>query len=136
VSQDSSRSDGFLQRTINDMITVTGLRRRAPLGSYQQADFSESSRHLPKALESEWEWQLQGRCRAYPAHVFFPDDDRGNQRREREEQAKRVCRACPVLAACRSHALQVPERFGVWGAMTARERARTLNQTEADRRGA
>ncbi|WP_372441102.1 WhiB family transcriptional regulator [Mycolicibacterium mengxianglii] len=58
--------------------------------------------------------------------IFFPDEHRGQALREREEQAKRICRACPVVTACRSHALQVPERFGVWGAMTARERARLL----------
>lgn len=106
------------------------------MSSHQRAEPFESSRTLPKALESEWEWQLQGRCRSYPSQVFFPDDERGKRLREREEQAKRVCRVCPVVAACRNHALQVPERFGVWGAMTARERVRTLEAKEAERRGA
>ncbi|WP_332522644.1 WhiB family transcriptional regulator [Mycolicibacterium mengxianglii] len=77
-------------------------------------------------MESNWEWQLHGRCRTHPDQDFFPDEHRGQALREREEQAKRICRACPVVTACRSHALQVPERFGVWGAMTARERARLL----------
>jgi WhiB family redox-sensing transcriptional regulator len=90
---------------------------------------------LPRALESEWEWQLQGRCRSHPAHVFFPDDHRGQALREREEKAKRVCRSCPVLTTCRAHALAVPERFGVWGAMTARERSRAIKATP-DGRGA
>jgi WhiB family redox-sensing transcriptional regulator len=29
-----------------------------------------------------------------------------------------------VLAQCRTHALKTPEAYGVWGAMTAAERAR------------
>ncbi|HEY5843980.1 MAG TPA: WhiB family transcriptional regulator, partial [Mycobacterium sp.] len=44
--------------------------------------------------------------------------------REREEQAKRICRDCPVLAVCREHALKTPEKYGVWGAMTTQERLR------------
>jgi WhiB family redox-sensing transcriptional regulator len=88
----------------------------------------------PRALESVWEWQLQGLCRTHPAHVFFPDDHRGQALREREETAKRVCHACPVMATCRDYALQVPERFGVWGAMTARERARAIKSTTPSRR--
>lgn len=89
----------------------------------------------PRALESVWEWQLQGRCRALPAHIFFPDDHRGQALREREEKAKRVCRGCPVLVTCREHALQLPGRFGVWGAMTARERSRA-RRAQTDGRGA
>lgn len=106
------------------------------MGSHHRGDFPEPERSLPRALESEWEWQLKGRCRSYPSHFFFPDDERGKRLREREDQAKRVCRACPVVAACRDHALQVPEKFGVWGAMTARERARSLDEAAAERRGA
>lgn len=89
----------------------------------------------PRALEAEWEWQLRGHCRSHPAHVFFPDDHRGQALREREEKAKRVCRTCPVLDTCREHALQLPERFGVWGAMTARERSRAV-KAAAQSRGA
>jgi WhiB family transcriptional regulator, redox-sensing transcriptional regulator len=81
---------------------------------------------LPRPLHDEWSWQLGGQCRQYPAEVFFPDDEGRVRLREREESAKRICRACPVLAACRDHALRVPEVFGVWGAMTARERANML----------
>ena len=69
-----------------------------------------------------WSWQLHGSCLDSPAELFFPDNDRRADRREREEQAKRICRDCPVLARCRDHALSVPERYGIWGATTPRER--------------
>ena len=70
-------------------------------------------------------WQLHGSCQEFPAELFFPEEEKRKRiRREREEQAKRICRDCPVLATCREHALTTPERYGVWGAMTTRERLR------------
>ncbi len=41
----------------------------------------------------------------------------------REQKAKDVCGRCPVLAQCRSHALSVNEPYGVWGGMSAHDRA-------------
>ncbi|MDH6198287.1 WhiB family redox-sensing transcriptional regulator [Mycobacterium frederiksbergense] len=70
-----------------------------------------------------WNWQLSGSCRTHPVDAFFPDEDRGRRRHAREEAAKNICRRCPVLERCRSHALSAPETYGIWGAMTARERA-------------
>lgn len=69
-----------------------------------------------------WSWQLSGRCLEFPAELFFPENDRRADRRAREEQAKNICRGCPVLLRCREHALSVPERYGIWGATTPRER--------------
>ena len=69
-----------------------------------------------------WSWQLHGKCLDFPADLFFPESERRADRREREEMAKRICRNCPVLNRCREHAVQVPERYGIWGATTPRER--------------
>ena len=69
-----------------------------------------------------WSWQLRGSCLDSPADLFFPENDRRGDRRRREEQAKLICRECPVLAHCREHAVRVPERYGIWGATTPRER--------------
>lgn len=72
-----------------------------------------------------WSWQLRGSCQEFSAELFFPEEEpRRRIRREREEQAKRICRDCPVLALCREHALKTPEKYGVWGAMTTQERLR------------
>jgi WhiB family transcriptional regulator, redox-sensing transcriptional regulator len=80
-------------------------------------------RNLPPPEHDAWSWQLHGSCRDHPAEVFFPDEVRGRQLRRREEAAKSICRGCPVLDRCRAHALAAPEPYGIWGAMTARERA-------------
>ena len=79
---------------------------------------------LPPATADAWDWQLRGSCLGQPLEMFFPDDDARSSRRRREEAAKRMCRQCPVLAECRDHALRTPEHYGIWGAMTAGERAR------------
>ncbi|MEH3143057.1 MAG: WhiB family transcriptional regulator [Mycobacterium kyogaense] len=69
-----------------------------------------------------WSWQLHGRCLEFPSELFFPESDHRSIRRRHEEEAKRICLTCPVLSRCREHALSVPERYGVWGATTPRER--------------
>ncbi|MCV7111675.1 WhiB family transcriptional regulator [Mycolicibacterium setense] len=86
-----------------------------------------SPRNLPPPALDEWSWQLRGLCRDHPAEVFFPDEVRGRQLRRREDAAKAICRECPVLQRCRVHALSAPEAYGIWGAMTARERAVELS---------
>ncbi|MGV0738496.1 WhiB family transcriptional regulator [Mycobacterium syngnathidarum] len=82
-----------------------------------------SPRNLPPPALDEWSWQLRGLCRDHPAEVFFPEEVRGRPLRSRENAAKAICLACPVLDRCRAHALSAPEPYGIWGAMTARERA-------------
>ncbi len=69
-------------------------------------------------------WQMHGSCLDHPSEWFFPEEEtRKTVRRERERLAKSICRGCPVLATCRDHALRAGEKHGIWGAMTARERA-------------
>jgi WhiB family transcriptional regulator, redox-sensing transcriptional regulator len=78
----------------------------------------------PASTGDDWSWQLRGRCLDFPTELFFPEEEaRKRIRREREQLAKRICLQCPVLRACREHALRTPEKYGVWGATTARERA-------------
>jgi WhiB family redox-sensing transcriptional regulator len=68
-------------------------------------------------------WQQSARCRGLPSNVFFPEGLYSRrQRRLQEQAAKQVCVSCPVIVACREHALRAPEKYGVWGALTARER--------------
>jgi WhiB family redox-sensing transcriptional regulator len=78
---------------------------------------------LPRPTTDGWGWQLSARCRGLPSEVFFPEEEESRrQRRLREAAAKQICAACPVMSACREHALRAPEKYGVWGALTARER--------------
>lgn len=85
------------------------------------ADFS----HLPGPVLDVWEWQFAGACReAEPSIFFHPDGERGSARRRRAEAAKAVCAMCPVISACREHALRAREPYGVWGGLSEEERQR------------
>jgi WhiB family transcriptional regulator, redox-sensing transcriptional regulator len=80
-------------------------------------------RRLPVPVTDIWDWQLQGACRDLDSEFFFhPEGERGPARADREARAKQVCRRCPVIEACRRHALTVQEPYGVWGGLTESER--------------
>lgn len=70
-----------------------------------------------------WEWQYEGSCRDTGSESFYhPDGERGAARRLRDAAAKEICSSCPVINACREHALAIREPFGVWGGLTEDER--------------
>lgn len=71
-----------------------------------------------------WDWQLRARCRGADSTMFYPPENtRGPVRMRLEFLAKDVCWQCPVLQECREHALRTREPYGIWGGMTAKERA-------------
>ena len=73
-----------------------------------------------------WEWQLDAACAGMDVSQFYgPDNERGMAVARRERQAKAICARCPVIAECLKQALDTNEPYGVWGGMTADERACT-----------
>lgn len=86
-------------------------------------------------------WFTRAACRAVDRLLFFePEDEAPKRRVKRIRAAKAVCAECPVRQECLSFALSRPERYGIWGGFTSRERA-TLKRGSAgparrtDRRG-
>jgi WhiB family transcriptional regulator, redox-sensing transcriptional regulator len=74
-------------------------------------------------------WVRHGACRTAPSSVFFPS------RGDSTDQAKAICRNCPVRVDCLEYALDAGERLqGVWGATSAKERRqmRLALQTAAE----
>ena len=79
-----------------------------------------------------WDWQLHAACRGMASSFFFhPEGERGPARARREAQAKAVCFECPAMVACRAHALQVHEPYGIWGGLSEGERTQMLTLTGA-----
>ena len=86
-----------------------------------------------RPLYDDWEWQDDASCATLREDLFFPPDltteprhqsrEAMHARRVRETRAKLVCARCPVIEPCRAHALELPEEEGVWGGLTAEERA-------------
>ena len=86
---------------------------------------------LPGPVLALWEWQHSGACMGMDSALFFhPEGERGSSRRRRDEDAKNVCRTCPVIDSCRAHALATHEPYGVWGGMTEDERRTWIKQKE------
>lgn len=80
---------------------------------------------LPGPVSDLWDWQLVGSCReADPTLFFHPEGERGPARRSRDAAALEICAGCPVITACRAHALKVREPYGVWGGLTEDDRER------------
>lgn len=61
-------------------------------------------------------WQDFANCRGADPDLFFPE--RGASTRV----AKSICRECTVRAECLEFAIVSSEKFGIWGAMSERER--------------
>jgi WhiB family redox-sensing transcriptional regulator len=113
---------------------VTGLEQ--PMARLYGSVMTELSR-LPKPVASVWEWQQNGACRDLPSEMFFhPDGERGPRRRNRENAAKTICASCPVIAACRAHALSVQEPYGIWGGLSEDDRLAILGMPAASAFGA
>jgi len=45
-----------------------------------------------------------------------------------ENADKAVCASCPVIAACRAHALAVQEPYGIWGGLSEDDRLAILGK--------
>ncbi|BBZ75239.1 transcriptional regulator WhiB [Mycolicibacterium anyangense] len=88
---------------------------------------------FPRPSADEWDWQRRGVCRAADSSVFFgPDHEPRAARIRREQIAKNLCHGCPVLAKCRSHALNACEPYGIWGGLSASERAQLSRPARRD----
>ena len=59
--------------------------------------------------------------------MFFPIGSSGAALNQ-VEQARQVCRSCPVSTACLEWALQAGVEYGVWGGLSEEER-RPLRRT-------
>jgi WhiB family redox-sensing transcriptional regulator len=67
------------------------------------------------------DWRDHAACRDEDPELFFPIGNTGPALLQIEE-AKAVCRACPVTAACLQWALDSGQDAGVWGGMSEDER--------------
>jgi len=77
-------------------------------------------------------WQVRAACRGPQASVFFPPPqfERKDEKLSREEQAKAICRTCPVIESCLAYALRIREPHGIWGGLNELERRALLGPVE------
>lgn len=64
------------------------------------------------------EWMAAAVCSSSDPELWFPEKGQSTA------PAKAICRGCPSRVECLQYALDNNERFGVWGALSERERRR------------
>lgn len=75
----------------------------------------------PGPVAPPLELSARGACRWEPDPDRWFSDDPGDQ-----AAAVAVCRGCPVRPQCAAWALETRQGWGVWGALTERDRRRLL----------
>ncbi|MFV0131206.1 WhiB family transcriptional regulator [Streptomyces sp. HMX112] len=79
------------------------------------------------------DWRHQAQCRDEDPDLFFPIGNTGPALLQAEE-AKAVCRRCPVREQCLRWALEFGQEAGVWGGLSEEER-RALKRRISRRAG-
>jgi WhiB family redox-sensing transcriptional regulator len=67
------------------------------------------------------DWRHRAACRDEDPELFFPIGNTGPALLQ-IEQAKAVCRRCPVAEPCINWALETGQDSGVWGGLSEDER--------------
>jgi WhiB family redox-sensing transcriptional regulator len=77
--------------------------------------------HVEQALDT---WQLKASCRGPQAEIFFPPAhaERKDEKLQREDRAKSICRSCAVRVECLDYAIRIHEPHGIWGGLNEMER--------------
>ncbi|WP_329028250.1 WhiB family transcriptional regulator [Streptomyces sp. NBC_00690] len=80
--------------------------------------------YAPSAdLPVNTDWRARGACATEDPELFFPIGTNGLAVLQTEE-AKSVCRRCPVMDTCLTWALENGQEHGVWGGLGEDERRR------------
>ncbi|GAA2829844.1 WhiB family transcriptional regulator [Nonomuraea rubra] len=69
-------------------------------------------------------WMTRAACQDADPGLFFPVIGDTSQQGQADDQARRICQACPVQPACLDWALRTGEPDGLWGGTTPEERRR------------
>ena len=82
---------------------------------------SAGSRAAVPTAGAESNWRQSAACLTEDPELFFPIGTTGPAIRQAEE-ARTICRRCPVVTQCLTWALDTGVEPGVWGAQTEDER--------------
>ncbi|MEU9578764.1 WhiB family transcriptional regulator [Streptomyces chilikensis] len=75
-----------------------------------------ATRHVTKTQN----WRAYATCAEVGPDMFFPDS-KGAAVTYTENDAKKVCRHCPVIKQCLEYAVTSGQEAGVWGGLNPRE---------------
>ncbi|MDX6254752.1 MAG: WhiB family transcriptional regulator, redox-sensing transcriptional regulator [Frankiales bacterium] len=67
------------------------------------------------------------------SYFFAPSHfERKPEKDARENVARQLCAACPVVQTCAEYAIRIREPHGIWGGMNELERRRVIRRRQAD----
>jgi len=89
--------------------------------------FSTLKPQVPDTIEHSDQWRKAAVCREIDPELFFPTGTTGPALVHIEE-AKAICRRCPVMETCLEWALDSREDAGVWGGRSEAERRTILRR--------
>ncbi|MFF8971695.1 WhiB family transcriptional regulator [Streptomyces sp. NPDC014995] len=78
------------------------------------------------------DWRQHAACRREDPDLFFPIGTSGPALLQ-TEQAKAVCRRCPVREPCLEWAMETDQTLGVWGGTSETERRALKRRIKARR---
>ena len=78
------------------------------------------------------DWRHRSACKDEDPELFFPIGNSGPALLQIEE-ARSVCRRCPVMETCLQWALLTGQDAGVWGGMSEDERRSMRRRAARDR---
>ncbi|MEU0675912.1 WhiB family transcriptional regulator [Streptomyces sp. NPDC006172] len=79
------------------------------------------------------DWRQHAECRREDPDLFFPIGTTGPALLQ-TEQAKAVCRRCPVQEPCLEWAMETDQTLGVWGGTSETERRALKRRIRARQR--
>lgn len=84
------------------------------------------------------DWRTRAACLDEDPELFFPLGEEHTSGmaptapvQAQQDEAKAVCRRCPVVAECLAWAIESGQDFGVWGATSPEERREFKRRTPA-----
>jgi WhiB family redox-sensing transcriptional regulator len=84
---------------------------------------------------ADYRWRQHSLCRDTDPDLFFPVGTTG-QALVQIDNAKAVCRQCPVQAECLEYALSTNQDSGIWGGTSEEERRKLRRAWVARQRAA
>lgn len=126
TTQQIAERVGLSRRGVRDRLATHRRKLTAPAVAAPATPPAPVSRTadripLPRTPDGlDHGWQNRAACRGLDPELWFPLDLRVLGA---VEQAKAICGRCEVQPECLRWALEVPERYGVWGGHTPDERA-------------
>ncbi|MFN3256068.1 MAG: WhiB family transcriptional regulator [Ilumatobacter sp.] len=80
------------------------------------------------------DWQSAAACQGKMGVAFYPPmtPEGKNAKIAREARAKAICTDCPVRLECLRHAIDIDERYGIWGGLNYDDRRRLIETSSAE----